>query len=233
MGVLIFYKRRGGHILSTILNVAALTCLWCSPIFTMANPKLASSGRVNLITQIYNAFGICGMMGAGLYFSDIALSLKQQIGTTFLFLFALGYALHIIAYLFLYKKEYRWMQYKHFTIRDHFRTHVWKNIVKTNFGPTLEDSRAVALTEYDNKYWDRDLVRAWLSKNWYEWEALPPPWFTLQWKRLIPDDYLPDGVSVEKKPSVLSSAKTALGKTFRNLRTVPIDPPLGESREMR
>ena len=78
----------------------------------------------------------------------------------------------------------------------HFSQYIWDTVVYTDWGGSIDDHRALAISVTFNSHYyiNNNNVRDWLHEKWPDWEADPPFWFDDNFKQTISLRLLPDRI---------------------------------------
>ena len=113
------------------------------------------------------------------------------------------------------KKEYDWLWLAKYTAADHFSNYIWENNVYDDWGTTINDHRAHAISKkFRAKYYIHDArVGEWIKENWSLWEMNPPLWFDEEFKGSLPLKLIPRHARVRRQSlldHVISRSKAEL-----------------------
>ena len=133
------------------------------------------------------------------------------------------------------KKTYDWLWWTTKTPADHFSDYIWDNNIYEEWGPTLDDHRAFAISvTFIPKYYLHDeRVKVWLTGKWDSWERDPPFWFNDNFIGSLPLSLVPRHVS-RMKVHDTSFHRMVLNQTFdhndkKAERSTTVYPTDGES----
>ena len=128
----------------------------------------------------------------------------------------------------LMEPDLRGTFYIHRTMRQHVREFYWVRSTKWDgtqitCNDDLDAVRAETLESYARAYWPMDLVRLWVREGWTRWLSEQPPWFSEEWRKLIPADGWLSGSNAGTGDSAVVVPMTKQEATFR--RVVGHTPP--------
>ena len=225
------YFNRISHAMSHFVNVATFFAICVGAPFTFRIPYLVSG-------RLYTCFLLYGYIDAFLmlYVSKALASSHLQFDNTMFNLVlkvmascacASAVSLWILKNKIM-EKSFNWMWWSNRTPSEHFSEYIWNNFVYTEWGPSIDDSRAYAISiVFCQKYYIHDIrVKEWLYSHWDEWTNDPPSWFDDVFKRSIPHEFIPEGHAPAKRDNVMSR----ISATFkvRSRRSELVVVPEGE-----
>jgi len=106
---------------------------------------------------------------------------------------AVSLSLFILLIRFFMVKKYHSLFWSRLNPARHFSEFIWSNNMYAEWGTSLDDHRAYAITKtFIPRYWKHDpQVRAWLHEKWPSWQMDAPWWFGEAFITTIPASLVP------------------------------------------
>ena len=107
------------------------------------------------------------------------------------------------------KKTYDGLWWTTKTPADHFSEYIWDNNIYDDWGPTLDDHKAYAISvRFIPKYYIHDKrVKIWLAEKWALWEKDPPFWFDDSFKQSLHPSVVPKNARIASGKTVLKTVR--------------------------